>query len=174
MGSGCKQMLGAPQFLHRCSWAPKRIIALRPLGCLIRHCSHALYLMTSHFPSILLVGQEIATRKAGTHCKHHTNSNCHDLFRMSRDLRRHPDRRLLRRRNGDQRGVGARRRRLRPQEGSAGVGAGGRRLQASAAVRQTMSIVTENTKYGLRMANPRAADRPAGGWSPEGRVIMTP
>jgi hypothetical protein len=24
------------------------------------------------------------------------------------------------------------------------------------------------------MANPRAADRPAGGWPPEGQIVMTP
>jgi hypothetical protein len=30
------------------------------------------------------------------------------------------------------------------------------------------------TKYALRVANPRAADRPAGGWPPEGRIVMTP
>jgi hypothetical protein len=35
-------------------------------------------------------------------------------------------------------------------------------------------IVTENTKYALRVANPRAADRPAGVWPPEERIIMTP
>jgi hypothetical protein len=31
-----------------------------------------------------------------------------------------------------------------------------------------------NTKYALRVASPRAADRPAGGWPPAGRIIMTP
>jgi hypothetical protein len=35
-------------------------------------------------------------------------------------------------------------------------------------------IVTENTKYALRVANPRAADRPACGWPPEGHIVMTP
>jgi hypothetical protein len=40
------------------------------------------------------------------------------------------------------------------------------RFGASAAVRQT--------KYALRVANPRAADRPAGGWQHEGRVVINP
>jgi hypothetical protein len=35
-------------------------------------------------------------------------------------------------------------------------------------------MVTETTKYALMAANPRAADRPAEGWSPEGRIVMTP
>jgi hypothetical protein len=45
-------------------------------------------------------------------------------------------------------------------------------------VRQTMLrnsiqfIVTENTKYALRVANPQAADRPARGWLPKARIIM--
>jgi hypothetical protein len=30
------------------------------------------------------------------------------------------------------------------------------------------------SKYARRAANPRAADRPAVGWPPEGRIIMTP
>jgi hypothetical protein len=34
--------------------------------------------------------------------------------------------------------------------------------------------VTRNTIYALRLANTRAADRPAGGWPPEGLIIMTP
>jgi hypothetical protein len=34
-------------------------------------------------------------------------------------------------------------------------------------------IVIKNTKYGLRVAQAQAADRPAGGWPPEGRIIMT-
>jgi hypothetical protein len=29
-------------------------------------------------------------------------------------------------------------------------------------------------KYTLKAANHRAADRPAWGWPPEGRIIMTP
>jgi hypothetical protein len=32
----------------------------------------------------------------------------------------------------------------------------------------------KNTKYALRAANPRAADRPAGGWPLEGHIVMTP
>jgi hypothetical protein len=36
------------------------------------------------------------------------------------------------------------------------------------------SIVTQTTKYALRAADPRAADRPAGGWPPGGRIVMTP
>jgi hypothetical protein len=39
-------------------------------------------------------------------------------------------------------------------------------LQARATVRQT--IVTENTKYTLRVANPWVADRPAGVGRPKG------
>jgi hypothetical protein len=35
-------------------------------------------------------------------------------------------------------------------------------------------MVTKNTKYALRAANPRAADRPPGGWPSEGRMVMTP
>jgi hypothetical protein len=35
-------------------------------------------------------------------------------------------------------------------------------------------IVTKNAKYTLRVANPRAADRPAGSWLPEACIIMTP
>jgi hypothetical protein len=35
-------------------------------------------------------------------------------------------------------------------------------------------MITENTKYALRVANPRAADRAAGGSPPEGRIVMTP
>jgi hypothetical protein len=35
-------------------------------------------------------------------------------------------------------------------------------------------MITETTKYALRAANPRAADRPAGGWPSEGRILMTP
>jgi hypothetical protein len=35
-------------------------------------------------------------------------------------------------------------------------------------------MITKNTKDDLRMANPRVADRPAGGWLPEGRIVMTP
>jgi hypothetical protein len=35
-------------------------------------------------------------------------------------------------------------------------------------------IVTENTKYALRVAHPRVADRPAGGGLPEGRIVKTP
>jgi hypothetical protein len=35
-------------------------------------------------------------------------------------------------------------------------------------------IVTENTKYALRVANFRAADRPAGDWPPEGHIVVTP
>jgi hypothetical protein len=31
----------------------------------------------------------------------------------------------------------------------------------------------KNTKYALRVANPRVADRLAGGWPPEGRIIMS-
>jgi hypothetical protein len=53
--------------------------------------------------------------------------------------------------------------------------------QAGATVRQTMVrnnitdlIVTKNTKYAMRVASPQAADRSAGGWPPEGRIIMTP
>jgi hypothetical protein len=51
-------------------------------------------------------------------------------------------------------------------------------LKASDMVRQTIlknnyqSIVTENTKYALKVANPQAADRPAGGWPPKARIIM--
>jgi hypothetical protein len=37
------------------------------------------------------------------------------------------------------------------------------------------SIVTKkNTKHALWAADPWAADRPAGGWPPEGRIVMTP
>jgi hypothetical protein len=35
-------------------------------------------------------------------------------------------------------------------------------------------IITETTKYALRAANRRAADRPAKGWLPEGHIVMTP
>jgi hypothetical protein len=35
-------------------------------------------------------------------------------------------------------------------------------------------IVTKNTKYALRVAKPRAADRPAWGWPPEERIILSP
>jgi hypothetical protein len=35
-------------------------------------------------------------------------------------------------------------------------------------------IVTENTKYALGVANLRAADRLAGGWLPEERIVLTP
>jgi hypothetical protein len=35
-------------------------------------------------------------------------------------------------------------------------------------------VQVKNTQHALRVANPRAADRPAGGWPPEGRIIMTP
>jgi hypothetical protein len=35
-------------------------------------------------------------------------------------------------------------------------------------------VVTENTKYALKVANPWAADRPAKGWPPEGHIITTP
>jgi hypothetical protein len=35
-------------------------------------------------------------------------------------------------------------------------------------------MITENTKYAFRVANPRAADRPAGSWLPEGCIITTP
>jgi hypothetical protein len=34
--------------------------------------------------------------------------------------------------------------------------------------------VTKNTNYALRAARPWAADRPAGGWPPAGRIVMTP
>jgi hypothetical protein len=34
-------------------------------------------------------------------------------------------------------------------------------------------IVTENTQHALRVANPRAAIRPAGGLPPKGRIIKT-
>jgi hypothetical protein len=30
----------------------------------------------------------------------------------------------------------------------------------------------KNTNYALRTANPRAANRPAGGWPPAGRIVM--
>jgi hypothetical protein len=33
---------------------------------------------------------------------------------------------------------------------------------------------SENTKFALRVANPRAADRPPGGWQRAGRIVMTP
>jgi hypothetical protein len=36
------------------------------------------------------------------------------------------------------------------------------------------SIVTENTKYALRLAYPGAADRPARGWAPKERIVMIP
>jgi hypothetical protein len=36
------------------------------------------------------------------------------------------------------------------------------------------STITETTNYAFRVANPRAANRPAGGWLPEGRIVMTP
>jgi hypothetical protein len=50
-------------------------------------------------------------------------------------------------------------------------------LQAGPTVRRTMlrkitSLI--NTKYARKAANPRAADRPAGGWPPKGRIIRTP
>jgi hypothetical protein len=32
----------------------------------------------------------------------------------------------------------------------------------------------KNTKYALRAARPRVVDGPAGGWLPEGRIVMTP
>jgi hypothetical protein len=35
-------------------------------------------------------------------------------------------------------------------------------------------LITKNTNYVLRAARPQAADRPAGGWPPAGRIIMTP
>jgi hypothetical protein len=35
-------------------------------------------------------------------------------------------------------------------------------------------IVTEYTKYALRVANPREADRLAGGRSPKGLIVMSP
>jgi hypothetical protein len=31
----------------------------------------------------------------------------------------------------------------------------------------------KTSKYALRAANPRAADRPAAGWPPEGHIVMT-
>jgi hypothetical protein len=34
-------------------------------------------------------------------------------------------------------------------------------------------MVIKNTKYALRIADPWAADRLAGGWPSEGRIIMT-
>jgi hypothetical protein len=34
-------------------------------------------------------------------------------------------------------------------------------------------IVTENTKYALRVANPNVADRLARGWPPKGWIVMT-
>jgi hypothetical protein len=34
--------------------------------------------------------------------------------------------------------------------------------------------ITETTKYALRVANPREAERPAVGWPPEGCIAMTP
>jgi hypothetical protein len=36
-----------------------------------------------------------------------------------------------------------------------------------------MEIAFAISKYALRVANPRAADRPAGGWPPEWRIVMT-
>jgi hypothetical protein len=33
--------------------------------------------------------------------------------------------------------------------------------------------ITENTKYALRVANPRADNRLTGGWRPEGCIVMT-
>jgi hypothetical protein len=35
-------------------------------------------------------------------------------------------------------------------------------------------IVTETTKYALRVANPRAGNMPAGGWPPERHIVMIP
>jgi hypothetical protein len=35
-------------------------------------------------------------------------------------------------------------------------------------------MITKNTKYALRAANPRVADRAAGGRPLAGRIIMTP
>jgi hypothetical protein len=35
-------------------------------------------------------------------------------------------------------------------------------------------IVTKNTKYALRAANPWVADRPTREWLPKGRIVMTP
>jgi hypothetical protein len=32
----------------------------------------------------------------------------------------------------------------------------------------------KNTNYALRAARLRAADKPAGGWPPAGRIVMTP
>jgi hypothetical protein len=32
----------------------------------------------------------------------------------------------------------------------------------------------KNTNYALQVARPRAVDRPAGGWPPAGRIVMTP
>jgi hypothetical protein len=34
--------------------------------------------------------------------------------------------------------------------------------------------MTENTKYALRAANLRAANRLAGVWPPAGRIVVTP
>jgi len=44
---------------------------------------------------------------------------------------------------------------------------------AKATVRQTMLRIGV-AEYALRVANPRAADRSAGGWPPEGCIVMTP
>jgi hypothetical protein len=55
-------------------------------------------------------------------------------------------------------------------------------LSVNSSIKRTMfenyitylSIVTKITKYNLRAAKPLAADRPAEGWPPAGRIIMTP
>jgi hypothetical protein len=47
-------------------------------------------------------------------------------------------------------------------------------------VRQTIlrnnitNTITEITKYALRVANTQASYRPAEGWPPEGRIVMSP
>jgi hypothetical protein len=33
-------------------------------------------------------------------------------------------------------------------------------------------VTNKNTKYALRAANPRAADRPAGGQPPKGHIVL--
>jgi hypothetical protein len=49
-----------------------------------------------------------------------------------------------------------------------------RRSRLDTRCRGRRAIVTQNTEFTPRTANPRAAVRPAGDWPPAGRIIMTP
>jgi hypothetical protein len=46
-------------------------------------------------------------------------------------------------------------------------------FEVSSTIKGTVAK-TENIKYALRVANPRAPDKPARGWPPEVRIVMTP